>query len=81
MSANRIAAAGLGLSVVTAIILAVLWAATSLAGKAPIEQVNRHELRLTQAELRDAWLMGAVYELAKHEGVVVPPPPGPNVSP
>lgn len=77
MSSERIAAGALGLSLVTALVLVVLWAANSLAAKAPADKVQSLEIRMSRVEANEAWTMGAVYELAKHQGVVVPPPPSP----
>jgi hypothetical protein len=75
--ANKLAAAGLLFTVGTALVLIVLWVATSLAAKAPADKVQSLEIRMSKVEAYEAYTMSGVYELAKAAGVVLPPPPSP----
>lgn len=67
--------AGLGLSVAAALVAVVLYVLTGLGGKASAAEVQELRTRQTRTEVYLGWTMGAVYELTKHAGVVVPPPP------
>lgn len=77
MSADRAAAAGLALAIITAIVGVALWAAQGLAAKASREDVQTLQVWRAGTDVHLRWLAGTVYEIAKHQGIVVPPPPGP----
>lgn len=70
--------------VILAAISLTVWALTTLSAKANVidvtdhaKLIQEHEVRIIHLEDNNKWMAQTLYEMARHQGVLVTPPPAP----